>query len=58
MLSILTWMEIPFFFVIVKVIIANLAAFSSSTHLREVSSPSETMGLLLFALGMMPQTFG
>ena len=58
MLSILTWMEIPFFFVIVKVIIANLAAFSSSTHLREVSSPSETMGLLLFALGMMPQTLG
>ena len=40
MLSILTWMEIPFF-VIVKVIVTNLAAFSSSTFMWDFFSSWE-----------------
>ena len=45
-------MEVPFFFVIAKVIVANLAAFGSSTFMWDFSSP-KSMGHLLFSLSMM-----
>ena len=39
MLVILTWMEIPFFIVVVKVIAVNLVAFSYSIFMWDYALP-------------------